>query len=126
MALWALGNTYAQDVVFSGPAPLYSMFSNDTFAVSYKRGNGKGAEGRLTGLHLWDLKSRVVTPQFHPASAKISGLMVELRSDKVPDPEYARYAWKPYPDQKLNLVNGAGLPAVPFTWYPDYLRQASN
>jgi len=36
-----------------------------------------------------------------------------LSSPQVHDPEFVRYGWANYPT--VNLFNGAGLPASPFT-----------
>ena len=51
--------------------------------------------------------------RFHPAQARIDGRAVLLRSDAVPAPESARYAWSDNPAQ-ANLVGRDGLPASPF------------
>jgi sialate O-acetylesterase len=37
---------------------------------------------------------------------------VQLSAVEVPDPAEVRYAWRDCPT--VNLVNGEGLPAVPF------------
>lgn len=50
--------------------------------------------------------------RFHWADAAIRRGAVVVTSPKVPDPVAVRYAWADNPD--CNLVNGAGLPAVPF------------
>jgi sialate O-acetylesterase len=42
----------------------------------------------------------------------LDGNKVTVSSPDVPQPVYVRYAWHDSPP--VNLVNGAGLPAVPF------------
>ncbi|WP_372014855.1 sialate O-acetylesterase [Pseudoxanthomonas sp. 10H] len=51
--------------------------------------------------------------RFHPAQARIAGDTVVLRSDAVPRPTLARYAWSDDPVQ-ADLVGADGLPASPF------------
>ncbi len=50
--------------------------------------------------------------RFHWAQAAIGGQSVVLMSEQVPAPLAVRFAWADNPAH--NLVNGAGLPAVPF------------
>ena len=50
---------------------------------------------------------------YHPAEAEIRGESVLLSSPKVKKPKYARYGWAVYIEP--NLVNEAGLPAVPYS-----------
>jgi sialate O-acetylesterase len=50
--------------------------------------------------------------QFHWAKAVIEGNEVVVYSDEVTEPVAVRYAWADNPD--CNLINSAGLPAVPF------------
>lgn len=49
---------------------------------------------------------------FVPAEARVEGGTIILRSEKIPRPVAARYAWADNPDG--NLTNRAGLPASPF------------
>jgi sialate O-acetylesterase len=121
LALWALGTTYGQDIVYSGP--LMSFFQ-------YRAGNvvdGKLRPGRMmvNFLHADGLKSSDDEPLrgfavadedrvFYEAQARIdaeSGMIV-LSSKHVETPVAARYNWASNPNG--NLVNGAGLPAAPF------------
>lgn len=46
------------------------------------------------------------------ANARIEGDTVVVSSPSVPDPKAVRYAWQANP--AATLLNGAGLPAVPF------------
>jgi len=58
---------------------------------------------------------------WHPATGEIQGgRMLRVASPAVPEPRFVRYAWTPYPDPPVNLVDGDGLPASPFTTAPDF------
>lgn len=60
--------------------------------------------------------------RFFRADATIEGDTIVLRSERVPVPIAARYAWGGAP-RNPNLYNGEGYPAVPFrTNPPDYLK----
>lgn len=50
--------------------------------------------------------------KFYPATARIEGETLVLTSEQVKAPKRARYAWATY--LTPNLVNAAGLPAVPY------------
>jgi len=50
--------------------------------------------------------------QFYWAAASIHGDEIIVESPEVPAPKAVRYAWADNPD--CNLINSAGLPAVPF------------
>jgi hypothetical protein len=127
LALWALGTTYDQDIVYSGPLLSFSQYRTGTTSDA-----GQVNPGRMmvNFTHADGLKSSDGKPfrgfavadedrKFYPAEAKIdkaTGLLV-LSSKKVQTPVAARYNWADNPDG--NLVNGAGLPAAPFrtdTW----------
>lgn len=47
-----------------------------------------------------------------PAKSKISGESVLLSAEELQSPKYVRYAFAGFP--YVNLINEAGLPAVPF------------
>jgi sialate O-acetylesterase len=49
---------------------------------------------------------------FATAQARIEGDTVVVQASSVESPAALRYAWRDYPD--LNLINAAGLPALPF------------
>lgn len=54
--------------------------------------------------------------RFHPATARIvSPHSVIVTSRNVPQPEHVRYAWAPWPEPGVNLINSGRLPASPFT-----------
>lgn len=122
LALWALGTTYDQDIVYSGPLQSFSQYRTGTTNDA-----GKVTPGRMliNFTHADGLKSSDGKPlrgfavadedrKFYSADAKIdqeTGLVV-LSSNKVQTPVAARYNWADNPNG--NLVNGAGLPAAPF------------
>ena len=112
LALWALAKTYGQKgVTYSGP--MYKSMSVSDGTV------------RLTFDHAGDvLKSSDGEPlrwfavagddgRFVPAKAEIDGEAVVVSSAEVPHPKAVRYGWTDHQSQP-NLVNAAGLPAVPF------------
>lgn len=122
LALWALGTTYGQDVVYSGPLLSFSQYRTGTtndagkvnpgrMMINFTHADGlkSGDNKPLRGFAVAD-EDRV----FHRADARIdgeTGLLV-LSSKQVQTPVAARYNWADNPDG--NLVNGAGLPAAPF------------
>jgi len=50
--------------------------------------------------------------KFYPATAKVEGNALVVKSEQVPHPVAVRYAWKPFAEGRL--YNSAGLPAAPF------------
>ena len=58
---------------------------------------------------------------WHPATGEIQGgRMLRVTSPAVPDPQFVRYAWTPFPTPPVNLVDSDGLPASPFTTATEY------
>jgi sialate O-acetylesterase len=122
LALWALGTTYGQDLVYSGPLKSFYQYRGGTIDD-----DGKLRPGRMmiNFLHADGLKSSDGKPlrgfavadedrKFYKANAKIdraTGMLV-LSNKNVQTPVAARYNWADNPDG--NFVNGAGLPAAPF------------
>ena len=109
LALWALGTTYGQGIVYSGP--LYEWMKVE--------GNQVRIEFRLFGSQLaalgGTLKGFSVAGQdrkFHWANARIEGDAVIVSSVDVESPAAVRYDWANSPDG--NLYNTQGLPASPF------------
>lgn len=108
LALIALNKTYHEPVPFEGPSYTGMSVSGDTVRVTFKNGalmTTDGAAPRAFQIAGEDKR-------WFWADAKIEGSTVALRSVMVPRPVAVRYAWADNPD--VNLVNRAGLPAVPF------------
>jgi sialate O-acetylesterase len=58
---------------------------------------------------------------WHAATGEITGgRMLTVTSPAVPDPQFVRYAWTPFPTPPVNLVDSDGLPASPFTTATEY------
>jgi len=110
LALWALAETYGQDVVYSGP--LYeSMEIEDGKVVLHfdHVGGGLLAQG---GAPLKGFAIAGADKKFVWANAEIKGDTVVVSSEDVAAPVAVRYAWADNP--VCNLYNQAGLPASPF------------
>lgn len=111
LALAARALAYGEPIEYSGP--LYRQATVDGHAMqiwfSHTTGGlvAKGG-GALTGFEVAGADHTFV-----PATAKVDGDTVLVSSPSVTDPAYVRYGWANYPT--VNLFNGDGLPASPFT-----------
>lgn len=106
----AASAVYGKDVPASGPAVSRveprgnSLRLHYNYADGLKTTNGAAPNG-------FEISADGKT--YHTATARIVGKTVVLRSPEVKKPRYARYAWQTYLEP--NLVNSAGLPAVPYS-----------
>ncbi len=109
LALAARRAVYGENVVASGPTFTDSVLDGRAIRVSLKDAAGlttrDGAAPRGFAIAGRDRKWR-------PATAAIVGEAVLVSSPEVAAPVAVRYGWADNPP--VNLVNGAGLPAVPF------------
>ena len=56
---------------------------------------------------------------FLPATARlIAPHQIEVSNPKLSEPRHVRYAWQPFPEPPVNLVNSEGLPGSPFSTEP--------
>ena len=108
LALNALGRTYGLPVVYEGPS--YSGFAvtGDAARVTFNNGALTTTDGAAPRAFQVSGEDR----RWVWADATLEGSTVTLRADGVLKPVAVRYAWADNPD--VNLVNHAGLPAVPF------------
>ncbi len=106
----AAATQYGVAVPYSGPVAVKTTAKGDSITVHYQF-----AEGLTTtnGQPPVGFEVSANGKQYHPATARIEGETVVLTSDKVKKPKYARYGWYTY--MEPNLVNGAELPATPYT-----------
>jgi sialate O-acetylesterase len=109
LALWALGTTYDQDIVRSGPLYRSHRQENGKIVIAFDYvGEGLVAKGeQLKGFAIAGADQEFVF-----ADAEIKGDAVIVSSPTVGEPVAVRYAWASNPD--CNLYNKCGLPASPF------------
>src|SRR6185295_2629117 len=109
LAAWALADTYAQNVIPSGPLFERYTIEGDKVRIRFKHGVGlKTIDGGVVkGFAIAGDDRRFVW-----ADARIDGDTVIVSSPKVVKPVAVRYGWADNP--LANLYNGAGLPASPF------------
>ncbi len=109
LALWALGATYKQPIVYSGP--LYQSMAVEGSKIRVRFTNaGSGLEAKDGALRGFAVAG--ADRKFHWASAVIEGDSVVVSSPEVAVPVAVRYAWADSPE--CNLFNAEGLPASPF------------
>lgn len=106
LSLAAEAIAYGKQLEFSGPMYRQTSVEGSTLRVWFDHTTG-GLKG-TTGFEIAG-DDRV----FQPAEAHIDGATVVLTNSQIKSPRYARYAWANSP--AFSLVNGAGLPASPFT-----------
>lgn len=110
LALAARALAYGEQVEYSGPLYRQTTTDGSDLKVWFDHdASGLVAKGgSLTGFEIAGEDHKFV-----PATARIDGKSVVVSSPQVENPEYVRYGWANSP--AVNLYNGAGLPASPFT-----------
>ena len=128
LALAAEAKTYGKEIVFSGPWFDKASFDGANVKISFKPGTALGMAtpdgGEIKGFAIAgeDKKFVWATAKIVPAGVPAKGSKAGkskaaeptllLTSPEVAKPVAVRYAWANSPE--VNLVNKAGLPAVPF------------
>ena len=108
LAVVALARSYGRAIECSGPVYRSHKVQGAKVRLSFEHAAGLAARnGALQGFAVAG-KDR----HFVWAQGQIDGDSVLVWSDAVAKPVAARYAWADNPD--ANLINGAGLPALPF------------
>jgi sialate O-acetylesterase len=109
LALWALGTTYGQKIIYSGPLYDSMRVEGNQIRIHFDHtGSGLQVDGeKLEGFSIAGADRK-----FHWASARIDGHDVVVSSEDVIAPVAVRYAWADSPE--CNLYNAEGLPASPF------------
>jgi len=110
LALAARVLSYGEHVEYSGP--LYRQASSEGGAMrvyfDHSESGLVAKGGALAGFEIAGADRKFV-----PAAATIEGGSVMVSATAVPNPKYVRYGWQNAPT--VNLFNGDGLPASPFT-----------
>ena len=109
LALWALGTTYGEKIVYSGPLYDSMRITGENVQIHF-RYTGTGLESRSGPPKGFAIAGS--DQIFHWAEARIEGDTVIVSSPDVKAPAAVRYAWASSPE--CNLYNKEGLPASPF------------
>ena len=110
LALWALGGSYGEKLVYCGPIYKSMRVAGDKIMLHFDHvGGGLVAVG---GEPLKGFAVAGADRKFVWADATIDGDTVVVSCDKVTKPAAVRYAWADNP--VCNLYNKEGLPASPF------------
>lgn len=109
LAMWALGTTYGEKIVYSGPLYDSMKIAGESVQIRFQH-IGSGLESRGGPLKGFAIAGS--DHVFHWAEARIEGETIVVSSPDVQAPVAVRYAWASSPD--CNLYNKEGLPASPF------------
>ena len=109
LAKWALANDYNKNITYSGPVYKSIKMKGNTAVLAFDY-TDKGLSSQGTPLEGFVVAGS--DHKFHPATAIIKGNTVEVSSAEVSTPTAVRYGWGQF--FRVNLYNGAGLPATPF------------
>ncbi|MEL7500342.1 MAG: exo-alpha-sialidase [Planctomycetota bacterium] len=113
LAAWALVKVYQRAGTSMGPLYKRHRVDNQQMVIQFELEGGslETTDGRSPNH--FELAGR--DHMFYPAEATIRDKTVVLKSANVGQPVTARYAWRPFPDPRPNLINSNGLPASPFS-----------
>jgi sialate O-acetylesterase len=109
LALWALGATYGEKIVYSGPLYDSMKITGENVRIHFRH-TGTGLESRSGPPKGFAIAGS--DHVFHWAEARIESDTVIVSSPDVKAPAAVRYAWASSPE--CNLYNKEGLPASPF------------
>jgi sialate O-acetylesterase len=124
LALWALGTTYRQPIVYSGPLYDSMDIKGNNVRLHFTHvGKGLAAkgDGPLQGFAVAGADRK-----FYWANGVIDGDEITISSPQVPQPIAVRYAWGDRP--RCNVFNKDGLPAhyAPMNGLAQQCRRNSN
>jgi sialate O-acetylesterase len=113
LAKTALNLTYHMDTVqYLGPELKRVAYFSNQAVVYYNPASVKSGLKTSDGKPPMFFQVAGVNKKFYDAVAEIVGNTIRLHSDHVLKPVEVRYAFTNYP--VTNLINKAGLPAIPF------------
>jgi sialate O-acetylesterase len=109
LALVALEKVYGEPIESSGPRFVSQQKEGGALRIRFSHATGlQSREGPLRHFAIAGEDEKYVW-----ADAKLEGETVLVSHPEVPAPVSVRYAWSDNPDG-CNLINAAGLPAIPF------------
>lgn len=115
LSLVARAKVYGEKLVYSGPAFREARFEEGKVAVLFDAGSAAGlktGDGEpVKGFALAGADGKFYWAEASIETDGAEGHLV-VKSAQVPEPVAIRYAWADNP--AVNLINEAGLPAVPF------------
>jgi sialate O-acetylesterase len=120
---WILGAVYRkEDIIATGPVFDHMTLDYSTARIFFKPGTAKGLSAKPGALDHFEVAGGDLV--YSPATAKIDGETILLKSDAVNRIVHVRYNWNTKPDQ--GLTNASGLPAFPFNTdgheYPEVIK----
>lgn len=107
---WAIGALYSDAAPATGPLYAGHDGEGSQVTIHFKKGTATGLEAADGALDVFEVAD--VDAKYVPAKAEIEGETIQLSCDEITRIFYIRYNWRENPNP--GLVNGAGLPAVPF------------
>lgn len=110
LALLAARDTLGLEIEASGPVFRKATTKGDRLVIQWDHAAGLSTTDGAAPREFWIADE--AAEDWKPATAKIVGETIELHSSEIAKPAVVRYAFTGKP--KVNLVNGAGLPAYPF------------
>ena len=110
LALWALAKTYGQEVIYSGPLYHSLRIKGDKIYLRFDHSGGLKTRDGAAPDHFTVIDQE--RGGFVNARAAIVGDEIVVSAPGVANPVAVRFAWHKLAEP--NLINAAGLPAVPF------------
>jgi sialate O-acetylesterase len=111
LALWALARDYGRkDIAYA--SPFYKAMAVEGKSIRLTFTHTAGGLKSKDGKPLSEFEIAGADGVFVPAEAAVEKETIVVHSAEVPSPCMVRFAWSNAPTP--NLVNAAGLPAMPF------------
>jgi sialate O-acetylesterase len=107
LSLLARRDVYGEEILAQGPQFKKVEIAGDRAVVTFDQELTVPAGEPVRGFTLAGADG-----DYRYANATIEGTQVQLTANGISEPESVRFAWGAMPD--ANLINQAGLPAVPF------------
>jgi len=117
LAMLAMSRTYGQPTETPDSGPLLQRVTfKDGSAICTFAHVGGALKLAQTDEPLFELAGE--NGKFHPATARVAGEQLVVRSDQVDSPQAVRYAFSPVVARPA-LFGAGDLPASPFVWPAD-------